>query len=102
MPAVRKAKREIIKAGRAAGNWVKRLFPKYLGAPDEEDDIPEEDDDSQNPLFKVDTSSDSDNCNPESLLGCSYKQKFYIDKQGKLTAEKRAAELTRLKGMLTV
>jgi len=41
MPAVRKAKAHVVEAARAASKWMRRLFPKKLGAPDEEDAIPE-------------------------------------------------------------
>merc|ERR1712139_422176 len=43
MPVVRKARDKVVETAKAAGKWVKRLFPQYLGAPDEEDAVPEDD-----------------------------------------------------------
>lgn len=97
MPAVRKAKAKIVEAGRAAGKWMRRLFPKVLGAPDEEDAIPEDD-----PLFDKEENghaAGSEGCDPLTRNGCSFKEKFYIEKQANTTVEQREAELKRLAKM---
>ncbi|CAE7382380.1 MIP [Symbiodinium natans] len=44
-------------------------------------------------------SKPADRCDIETLKGCSDKAKTYIEKQNKLTADKRKAELKRLEGM---
>merc|ERR1719499_2760651 len=41
----------------------------------------------------------ADKCDPESQKGCNDKQKAYVEKQQKNSAEKRKAELKRLEGM---
>jgi len=41
----------------------------------------------------------ADKCDPDSMAGCNDKQKGYVEKQGKNTADKRKAELKRLEGM---
>mmetsp|Transcript_48518 Transcript_48518/g.105750 ORF Transcript_48518/g.105750 Transcript_48518/m.105750 type:complete len:233 (+) Transcript_48518:96-794(+) len=41
----------------------------------------------------------ADKCDVEGLKGCNDKQKAYVEKQRKATAEKRKAELKRLEGM---
>merc|ERR1711903_153409 len=41
----------------------------------------------------------ADKCDIESLKGCNDKQKSYVEKQQKNTADKRKGELTRLEGM---
>jgi len=38
-------------------------------------------------------------CDPATTKGCNDKQKAYIEKQGKASADKRKAELKRLEGM---
>lgn len=98
MPAVRKVKKKVVQAVGAVGKWAKRLFPKMLGAPDEEDAIPE--DDSENPLFGTEEGEEPEGvCEPSTQNGCSFKEKFYIEKQLKITAEQRATELQRLRKM---
>jgi len=89
MPVVRKGKEKVVQAAKAAGKWVRRLFPKYLGSPDEEDAIPED--------TPFDPNSES--CNTDTKDGCSFKQKFYIEKMSNKTAEDQKAELQRLWGM---
>lgn len=89
MPVVRKVAKK-------AGNWVKRLFPKYLGAPDEEDAIPEDDGDGWKP------EAGEDDCQAETQDGCNFKEKFYIEKQQKVTVEKREEEYHRLVRMQNV
>lgn len=89
MPVVRKGRDKVVQAAKAAGKWVRRLFPKYLGSPDEQDAIPE--DSLLDP--------NSENCNTDTKDGCSFKQKFYIEKMSNQTAEQQAAELQRLWGM---
>eukprot|EP00927_Polykrikos_kofoidii_P084348 TRINITY_DN885_c0_g1_i1.p1 TRINITY_DN885_c0_g1~~TRINITY_DN885_c0_g1_i1.p1 ORF type:complete len:239 (-),score=53.71 TRINITY_DN885_c0_g1_i1:117-833(-) len=41
----------------------------------------------------------ADKCDVDSLVGCTDKQKAYVEKQQKATAEKRKTEVARLKGM---
>merc|ERR1719437_262008 len=41
----------------------------------------------------------ADRCDPESAKGCNDKQKAYVEKQSKATADKRKSELGRLEGM---
>merc|ERR1711920_1084612 len=41
----------------------------------------------------------ADRCDPVSMSGCNDKQKGYVEKQAKNSAEKRKAELKRLEGM---
>merc|ERR1719229_1736840 len=41
----------------------------------------------------------ADRCDPETSTGCNDKQKAYVEKQTKQTADKRKAELKRLEGM---
>jgi len=98
MPVVRKAKKKVLEATSAASKWVRRLFPKYLGAPDEEDAIPDADD---NPLFPKDENS-LDACQPDTQEGCNFKEKFYIEKQQKAIPEKRKFELHRLEKLKDV
>lgn len=98
MPVVRKAKDKVVQATKAAGKWVQRLFPQYLGAPDAEDAIPEAD----NPLFADEDAASEGGCQPDTQDGCNFKEKFYIEKQQKVTAEKRKAELQRLSKMQDV
>jgi len=96
MPAIRKVKKKVVQAAGAVGKWAKRLFPKMLGAPDEEDAIPE--DGGDNPLF--DKKADYEGvCDPATQDGCTFREKFYIEKQLKNTAEKRVEELQRLRKM---
>ncbi|CAE7201116.1 kif1 [Symbiodinium natans] len=83
MPVVRKARDKVVQAAKEAGKWARRLFPKYLGAPDEEDIAP----DSSNPLFASDVAKGS--CNLQTLDGCSFKEQFFIEKQRNASAEKR-------------
>lgn len=97
MPHVRKARDKVVQSAKAAGKWVRRLFPAYLGAPDDEDAIPDDD----NPLFKKDESS-LDACQPDTQDNCNFKEKFYIEKQQKATPEKRNDELKRLANMRDV
>lgn len=98
MPHVRKAKKKVLHAAKAAGKWIRRLFPNYLGAPDEEDAIPEEGE--SNALFEEASSEAVDDptegCQPDTQAGCNFKEKFYVEKQQKVTPEKRKAELLRL------
>eukprot|EP00931_Biecheleriopsis_adriatica_P088602 TRINITY_DN62891_c0_g1_i1.p1 TRINITY_DN62891_c0_g1~~TRINITY_DN62891_c0_g1_i1.p1 ORF type:complete len:354 (-),score=109.92 TRINITY_DN62891_c0_g1_i1:27-1049(-) len=95
MPKVRKVKKKIIEVTKAAGKWARRLFPNYLGAPDEEDAIPDVVDAEFNPLFGGEEIPKG-NCEPSTLKGCSFKEQFYIEKQLNSTAEKRKSELGRL------
>jgi len=88
MPVVRKG----IKA---AGKWMRRLFPTtLLGSPDDEDAIPDDD----NPLFAP-GGGGVDGCQPDTQDGCNFKEKFYIEKQQQATPEKRKSELQRLSKM---
>jgi len=89
MPVVRKARDKVVQAAREAGKWARRLFPQYLGAPDEEDLAPEGD----NPLF-AETSKGT--CSLTGLQGCSFKEQFFIEKQRNSTSEQRAEEFARL------
>ncbi|CAE8593847.1 unnamed protein product [Polarella glacialis] len=95
MPVVRKVKAKVVEGAKAAGNWARRLFPKFLGSPDEEDTIP--DVDAQQSAIE-DTVDTDDGCQAETKhqIGCSFTQKFYIEKQEKSTAEQRKMELNRL------
>ena len=88
MPVVRKARDKAIEVAKEAGKWARRLFPQYLGAPDEEDTIDEE-----NPLFP------SGNCEIRSLEGCSFKEQFFLQKQQQRSSEQQRAELQRLERM---
>jgi len=103
MPVVRKARDKVVQGAKAAGNWVRRLFPKVLGAPDEEDAIPEEDEsDTSSSINSSDEPVDLGSCDPVTQKGCSYKQKFFIEKQAKTTKEQREQELERLVAMKDV
>jgi len=99
MPHVRRAKDKVVRAAKVASKWVKRLFPKMLGAPDEEDLIPEED--GGNPLFPEEEVEEGA-CQPSTQDGCNFKEKFYIEKQQKADPEKRKSELVRLSKMIDV
>jgi len=98
MPHVRKARDKVVSAAHAAGKWVRRLFPKHLGAPDEEDSIP----DADNPLFAEDPDATPYDCQPDTQDGCNFKEKFYLMKQIDSTVEKRKGELMRLVKMKDV
>lgn len=90
MPVVRKARDEALKVAKQAGKWARRLFPQYLGAP-EEDDIME------NPLF-----SSERLCDVKTLIGCSFKEQFFLEKQRNRSSEEQKSELRRLEGLETV
>jgi len=96
MPAVRKIKKKVTQAAKDVGKWARRLFPNMLGAPDEEDAIPE--DGGDNPLFEKKDEAEGV-CDPVTQDGCTFREKFYIEKQLKNNSEKRAAELQRLRKM---
>eukprot|EP00930_Biecheleria_cincta_P047831 TRINITY_DN3322_c0_g1_i1.p1 TRINITY_DN3322_c0_g1~~TRINITY_DN3322_c0_g1_i1.p1 ORF type:complete len:357 (+),score=78.46 TRINITY_DN3322_c0_g1_i1:47-1072(+) len=100
MPAVRKVKREVFKAAKSAGNWARRLTARYLGAPEDEDAVP----DDFNPLFKTEVTEDvtGSECEPDTLKNCSIKEQFYIQKQGNKTREERERERKRLSKLITV
>jgi len=83
MPAVRKGVK-------AAGKWLRRLFPtSLLGTPDDEDAIPE---DALDSIWEPKL----DGCQPDTQDGCNFKEKFYIEKQSQATTEKRMSEVQRL------
>jgi len=99
MPAVRKVKKEVFKAAKSAGNWARRLTAKYLGAPEEEDAVPDE----FNPLFKPkDGEAPGKQCDTETLKDCSIKEQFYVQKQGIKTREERVEEGKRLAKLVDV
>lgn len=95
MPVVRKATEKAVQATKAASKWVRRLFPNLLGAPDDEDAIPEDEDNS---LFP-EASPEDHSCDPETQNGCTFKEKYYIEKQRGKTAEQRRGELQRLSNL---
>lgn len=92
MPVVRKARDKAVQVAKEAGKWARRLFPKYLGAPDE-DDMAEED--VENPLFAKEAGS----CEVKTLQGCSFKEQFFVEKQRARTTEEQRTELQRLRKM---
>ncbi|CAE7720982.1 kif1 [Symbiodinium necroappetens] len=94
MPVVRKARDKVVQAAKEAGKWARRLFPNYLGAPDEEDIAPER----QNPLFAGDVPAKG-GCNSQTLDGCSFKEQFFIEKQRNASEDQRKSELQRLARM---
>eukprot|EP00928_Gymnodinium_smaydae_P096577 TRINITY_DN8562_c0_g2_i1.p1 TRINITY_DN8562_c0_g2~~TRINITY_DN8562_c0_g2_i1.p1 ORF type:complete len:363 (-),score=95.53 TRINITY_DN8562_c0_g2_i1:457-1545(-) len=108
MPVVRKAKDKVVEVAKAAGKWVQRLFPKYLGEPSKEDEIPEEpEEDVAARSEDADETSAagvprSSNCNFDTLDECSFKEKYYITKQRNATAAGRREELERLGRMMNV
>ena len=86
-----KARDEALKVAKQAGKWARRLFPQYLGAP-------EEDDMMENPLF-----SSERPCNVNTFTGCcSFKEQFFVEKQRNRSAEEQKSELRRLEGLQTV
>lgn len=91
MPVVRKARDKAVQVAKEAGKWARRLFPKYLGAPDE-DDIAE---DVENPLFAKETGS----CEVNTLQGCSFKEQFFVEKQRARSTEEQRTEFQRLRQM---
>ncbi|CAE7640990.1 kif1 [Symbiodinium sp. CCMP2592] len=97
MPVVRKARDKVVQAAKEAGKWARRLFPNYLGAPDEEDIAPEK----QNPLFAGDVPAKG-GCNLQTLDGCSFKEQFFIEKQRNSSEDQRKSELQRLARMQDV
>jgi len=94
MPHVRKVKKKIIDATKLAGKWAQRLFPKLLGEASEEDAIPEAD--ASGDAVAEAAAPFEGSCIPETQDGCNFKEKFYIEKQSKVTAEKRKSESERL------
>eukprot|EP00929_Paragymnodinium_shiwhaense_P122172 TRINITY_DN94796_c0_g1_i1.p1 TRINITY_DN94796_c0_g1~~TRINITY_DN94796_c0_g1_i1.p1 ORF type:complete len:327 (+),score=101.10 TRINITY_DN94796_c0_g1_i1:84-1064(+) len=95
MPTVRKVKKKVTGALKAAGKWMRRLFPDLLAAPDDEDAIPEDEDGSTPAVQDAPEGS----CDPEDLDSCNFKEKFYIQKQKGNTPEQRQQELERLAKM---
>jgi len=93
---VKRIARKVVQVATDAGKWARRLFPKYLGSPDEEDAIP----DVGNPLFEAAEGQGS--CEPVTLKDCSIKEQYYIEKQKKSTSEQWQAELRRLGKMANV
>ena len=92
MPVVRKARDKAVQVAKEAGKWARRLFPKYLGAPDE-DDMP--DIDAENPLFAKEPGT----CEVKTLQGCSFKEQFFVEKQQARTIDEQQTELHRLRKM---
>ena len=60
----------LLQVAKEAGKWARRLFPKYLGAPDEEDAIPED-----NPLFASEPDVTGEGCRVDTLAGCGFKDR---------------------------
>ena len=95
MPVVRKARDKAVQVVKEAGKWARRLFPRYLGAPEEEDMA---DMDVENPLFARENGA----CVVKALKGCSFKEQFFIEKQQARTLDEQQAELQRLLRMENV
>jgi hypothetical protein len=91
---VRKAKAKFVEATKAAGKWVRRLFPKLLSAPHEEDLVPPPGEGGPE-----EAAAAAMPCDPDTQEGCSFRQKFYIEKQRGATVEGRRQELARLQKM---
>eukprot|EP00933_Yihiella_yeosuensis_P044207 TRINITY_DN39305_c0_g1_i1.p1 TRINITY_DN39305_c0_g1~~TRINITY_DN39305_c0_g1_i1.p1 ORF type:complete len:341 (+),score=53.95 TRINITY_DN39305_c0_g1_i1:42-1025(+) len=98
MPVVRGVKKKVVEVSAALKRWVRRFTASYLSAPSEEDAIPE--DQGKDDASRM--SAEKGSCNLETQEGCSYREKFYIEKQRNVSKEKRQQELERLQRMESV